>query len=155
MTRTVSVTGPGADSLNIDRNTTTFPATAFPVGAGGNLTLSGVTVTGAGAGLYFFSEGSATVTNSTLSGNCYGLFLAGGNATVTNSTLHTTPSWPVLPLRPRRTRPPRNRPTMGARDGDHRTLSGQWPAPLDGLATVTNSTLSGNTSGLSSWRPRR
>ncbi len=47
VTRTVSVTGPGAGSLTIDRNDTSS-GTAFQVDAGGTLTLSGLTLTGAG-----------------------------------------------------------------------------------------------------------
>jgi hypothetical protein len=89
VTQTVSVAGPGAASLTIDRNNQSGTATAFPVGAGGTLALEGLTVKRAGNGVYLpTATSSATVTNSTLSGNTVGMELDGSStATVTTSTL--------------------------------------------------------------------
>ena len=88
VTRAVTVTGPGAPGVIVDRNSTAFPNVAFPVGAGGNLTLRALNVTGAYAGVVLVAGGVATVSGVTLSGNTTGLFLGqGGTATMANSTL--------------------------------------------------------------------
>src|SRR5205085_1539274 len=141
ITRTVSVTGPGAGSLTIDRGNTNFPLAAFSVGDGGTLTLGGVTVTGAYSGISLVTGGSATVTNSTLSNNTNALNFsgAGGSATVTGSTLSTNGTGLRFA-------------SGGSATVTNSTLSGNTTAGLylfgGGVATVTNTTLSGNAAGL-------
>ena len=85
------MTGPGAGSLTVDRNDISCCAAAFPMGAGGDLTLAGLTVTGAYRGVYYPDfDGTASVTllGSTVSGNDEGLrFNAHGTVTLTDSTL--------------------------------------------------------------------
>ena len=78
VTRTVSVIGPGASKLFIDRGSYVFSYSdtcsdaAFIVGANGHLTLSGVTVTGGNRGI--------ALTDSTIDGSGAGLYLDGGTA---------------------------------------------------------------------------
>lgn len=89
--RTVSVTGPGAATLTIDRNFSPScpdPCAAFRFGTGGNLSISGLTISRGRYGLYSAKDGSATVTNTTFSANNYGMRYSNGTGTVTvtNST---------------------------------------------------------------------
>ena len=125
----LTITGQGAASLiisgdngNINRNFSIFnidgQTTRF---MGGNLAISGVTVSGArtsGCGGAFNNSGSLTVTNSTISGNkaSYGGGIDNyGSLTVTNSALFG------------------NKANYGGGIDNYGSL------------TVTNSTLSGNT----------
>ena len=90
---TVTITGLGTSSLTIDANKGNF--SIFSINAGGNLSISGVTVSGAqfnGNGGAFNNSGTLTVSNSTLSGNAAnnggGVFNgSSGTLTVSNSTL--------------------------------------------------------------------
>ena len=83
----VAITGPGAASLTVDRNS--LSGIAFAVNAGGSLDLAALTVRGADNGLALDGNtASATLTNATLSANVIGLaFDGGGTATLTNATL--------------------------------------------------------------------
>jgi hypothetical protein len=121
---TLTITGLRASSLTIDANQGNF--SIFTINTGSNLSVSGVTVTGAntlGSGGAFKNNGTLTVTNSTLSGNSASNNGGGinnnfsGTLTVTNSTLSGN--------------------SAGAGGGIFN----------DGTLTVTNSTLSGNTTG--------
>jgi len=67
---TLTINGPGSSSLTIDANQGNF--SIFSINAGGNLTISGVTVTGAnllGSGGAFNNEGTLNIYSSTISGN--------------------------------------------------------------------------------------
>ncbi len=162
LTRTVSVSGPGAGSLTIDRNDT-VNGVAFFVAAGGNLTLSGLTVTKAGVGLLFNGVGSATVTNSTLSDNNIGLAFdgPGGLATVTTSTFSNNVAGLFFDQGGLATVTDSTLSTNAYglyfdRGGSATVVTSTFSGNTDGLyfagaggsATVTNSTLSGNIYGL-------
>ena len=91
---TLTITGLRASSLTIDANQGNF--SIFTINTGSNLSVSGVTVTGAntlGSGGAFKNNGTLTVTNSTLSGNSAsnngGGILNHGSATLNifNSTI--------------------------------------------------------------------
>ncbi|MCY2941585.1 MAG: right-handed parallel beta-helix repeat-containing protein [Planctomycetota bacterium] len=88
----LTITGLGAPSLTIDANKNNF--SIFSIDSGGNLSISGVTVSGAitSDGGAFNNSGTLSVTNSALSGNTAnrGGAIAnsgGGTLTVTNSTI--------------------------------------------------------------------
>ena len=89
----LTITGPAASSLTINANSGNF--SVFSVASGGNLSISGVTVTGAnvpGEGGAFFNAGTLTINNSIISGNTAGfagggIRNSGGIVTVTNSTV--------------------------------------------------------------------
>ena len=96
---TLTITGPGASTLTIsgDNGVSGRDFRIFDIASGGNLSISGVTVTGAntsGIGGAFNNSGSLTVSNSTISGN-FALGGSGGGIfnnvdatlTVTNSTI--------------------------------------------------------------------
>jgi len=91
---TLTITGLGASSLTIDGSQGGF--SIFSINTGGDLTISGVTVSGANnnvstVGGAFYNDGNLTITNSTLSSNTAtrdgGGIYNGGTLTVTNSTL--------------------------------------------------------------------
>ena len=129
---TVTITGLGASSLIIDGSQGGF--NIFRINTGGNLTISGVTVSGAnisgngsafnnlgGNGGAFNNSGTLFVSNSTISGNtadCGGGIINNGTGTVTvtNSTISNN--------------------TASVYGGG---------IFADGNLTVTNSTISGNT----------
>ncbi|MEI6684524.1 MAG: choice-of-anchor Q domain-containing protein, partial [Planctomycetota bacterium] len=88
----LTITGLGAPSLTIGANKNNF--SIFSIDSGGNLSISGVTVSGAqttGKGGAFNNAGTLTVSNSTISGNTAdtggGGIFNNGTLTVTNSTL--------------------------------------------------------------------
>ncbi len=140
VTRTVSVTGPGATSLTVNRNSTTPQATAFPVGASGNLTLSELTVSGGWAGVLLQNGGIARVNNTIFSGNNLGMFLfLSATATVTNSTFATNTAGIDLVL-------------GGTATVTNSTFAsntyGIYFYQSGGTATVTNSTFASNTTGV-------
>lgn len=85
ITSTLSITGPGAALLTIDRDYNGNPV--FHVGANGHLALAALTATGSWAAVYLVSEATAAVANCTLSGNLQGVRLDSGSATLTGSTL--------------------------------------------------------------------
>ena len=120
---TVTITGPGASSLTISGAVGGF--SIFTINSGGNLSISGVKVSGAkitGNGGAFNNAGTLTVTNSIISGNTttFGGFGGGfnnsGTLTVTNSTI----------------------------SGNTATFGGGIYNFGTGILTVSNSTLSGN-----------
>jgi len=121
---TLTITGLGASSLTIDANLGNF--SIFDIASGGNLSISGVTVTRArkttGNGGAFNNAGTLTVSNSTLNNNTTttnggGIYHAGlGILTVSNSTLSTNSAY-----------------------------HGAGIYNAGGTATVTNSTLNNNT----------
>ena len=118
---TIIITGLGASSLTIDANQGNF--SIFTINTGGNLSISGVTVTGAqtsGSGGAFKNNGSLTVSNSTISGNS-ATFGGGienrGISTITNSTISGN---------------------SASQDG------GGIINPFGGTFTLDNSTISGN-----------
>jgi parallel beta-helix repeat protein len=119
VTRTVNVTGPGAASLIVDRRDTSW-GYVFPVAPSGNLTLRGLTVTGASQGVRLDGGGAVTLESSNVSGNDDGVFVRySGTVTVNNSTFSN------------------NRQSA---------ISIRYnPGPI---ATVSNSTFSGNYTGL-------
>ena len=90
---TVTINGLGASSLIIDATQGFFKI--FAIVSGGNLSISGVTVTGANAGGFggaFTNSGILNISNSTISGNLTvvggGIFNnTGASLTLTNSTL--------------------------------------------------------------------
>ena len=93
---TLTITGPGASSLTIsgDNGVSGRNFRIFNIASGGNLSISGVTVSGAnnssGNGGAFDNFGTLAVSNSTLSGNIAqhgGGFYNSGIATFTNSTI--------------------------------------------------------------------
>jgi hypothetical protein len=123
---TLTITGPGATSLTIsglDGGNGSRDFNIFNIASGGNLSISGVTVSGAktsGNGGAFNNSGTLSVSNSTLSGNSAGtfggaIFNNNGALTLTNSTLSG------------------NNATYGG------GISNQF-----GTITISNSTLSGN-----------
>ncbi len=123
---TLTITGPGATSLTIsglDGGNGSRDFNIFNIASGGNLSISGVTVSGAktsGDGGAFNNSGTLSVSNSTLSGNSAGtfggaIFNNNGALTLTNSTLSG------------------NNATYGG------GISNQF-----GTITISNSTLSGN-----------
>ncbi|MEY4190783.1 MAG: hypothetical protein RIR17_1519 [Planctomycetota bacterium] len=91
---TLTINGLGANNLIIDANQGNF--SIFTIATGGNLTISGVTVTGANAAGYggaFKNSGALSIFNSTLSGNIsasdggsVGNYF-GGTLYIANSTL--------------------------------------------------------------------
>ncbi|MFN8539832.1 MAG: choice-of-anchor Q domain-containing protein, partial [Thermomicrobiales bacterium] len=86
VTRVVSLTGPGASLLTVNRNNLNALESVITVGANGDLTVSGLTLVGAETGLWVQTGGSATVTDVVLNGNIYGLWTDGTLVTMTNST---------------------------------------------------------------------
>ena len=120
---TLTITGPGASSLTISGAVGGFRI--FQIATGGNLSISGVKVSGANISFFhggaFNNSGTLTVSNSTLNNNITttnggGIFNSGiGTLTVSNSTLSS------------------NSANHGA--GIYNL----------GTATVTNSTLNNNT----------
>jgi hypothetical protein len=92
---TLTITGPGASSLTIsglDGGNASRNFNIFNIASGGNLSISGVTVSGALRNFYgaFNNSGTLTISNSTISGNTAGLgggISNFGTLTVTNSTL--------------------------------------------------------------------
>jgi hypothetical protein len=123
---TLTITGPGSSSLiisGLDGGNNNRNFNIFNVDSGGNLSISGVTVSGAktsGNGGAFNNQGTLAVSNSTLSGNSAGtfggaIFNNNGAITLTNSTL----------------------------SGNNATYGGGIFNQL-GTITISNSTLSGN-----------
>jgi hypothetical protein len=97
---TLTINGPGASSLTISGNNGNF--CIFKVDSGGNLTISGVIVSGAqtsSSGGAFNNSGTLTVTDSTISGNSANNSGSGGGSgggiynrtgstlTISNSTI--------------------------------------------------------------------
>ncbi|MCY2972613.1 MAG: hypothetical protein NTZ30_18380 [Planctomycetota bacterium] len=123
---TLTITGPGASTLTIsgDNGVSGRNFRIFDIASAGNLSISGVTVSGAiitnRNGGAFLNAGTLTLTNSTISGNTTGSsgggIYNGGTLTVTNSTISGN--------------------TTGSSGGG--IYNG-------GTLTVTNSTISGNT----------
>jgi hypothetical protein len=120
----ITISGPGAANLAISGNNATR---VFLIDAGVTVGISDVTVRNGvnanlGGGIY--NAGTATVTNSTFSGNSAsvgGGFLNSGTATVTNSTFSGNST---------------------------RGFPGGGIANYGGTLTVINSTFSGNSSGM-------
>jgi hypothetical protein len=129
---TLTINGLGATSLTISGNNGIGNRNfnIFNIAGGGNLTISGVTVSGAqktsGNGGAFNNAGTLTVTNSTISGNSAifgsGIYNSGGTLTVTNSTIS-------------------GNFTSSSFGGGGGGIANSG----SGIVTVTNSTLSGNT----------
>ena len=93
---TITITGPGASSLTIsgDNGVSERNFNIFNIATGGNLSISGVTVSGAnnssGNGGAFNNFGTLAVTNSTISGNTAsngGGIWNSGTLTVSDSTI--------------------------------------------------------------------
>ena len=89
---TLTITGPGANTLNISGNNGNF--SVFSVASLGNLTISGVTVSGAnnsGFGGAFNNLGSLFISASTITGNSAsgggGIFNQGTSLTISGSTI--------------------------------------------------------------------
>ena len=133
---TLTINGPGSSSLiisGLDNSSGTINTNRnfniFNIAAGGNLSISGVTVSGAqttGSGGGFFNSGTLTITNSTISGNTINSGSGGGirntgTLTVSNSTISG------------------NTANMAGGGGISNTNAG--------ILTVTNSTISGNSAG--------
>ena len=147
----LTISGPGASSLTIDGNRRNF--SIFSINTGGNLTISGVTVTGAntsGSGGAFYNSGTLTVNNSTISGNSAnhgaGIYNA-RTATVTNSTLNNNTAT-------------NDGGGINSNSGTltltNSTISGNTASVGGGIInfatlTVTNSTISDNTAGISNF----
>jgi trimeric autotransporter adhesin len=152
---TLAITGPGSSSLTIsglDDSSGTINSTRnfniFNIASGGNLSISGVTVSGAkfnSNGGAFNNAGVLTVTNSTISGNSAtnggGGIYSSGTVAVTNSTISGNTAGEGGGIV--------NRGTLTVSNS---TLSGNSATFGDGggiinrigTITVTNSTLSGN-----------
>ena len=125
---TLTITGPGASSLTIsglDGGNNARDFNIFNIASGGNLSISGVTVSGAQTsqafGAFKNSGGTLTVSNSILSGNSArygggGIGNNGGTVTVSNSTI----------------------------SGNSARYGGGIFNSISGTLTVSNSTLSGN-----------
>jgi hypothetical protein len=154
---TLTINGLGASSLNISGSDPTNPNNAtrnfniFNIASGGNLSISGVTVSGArytsGSGGAFNNQGTLAVSNSTLSGNSAGtfggaIFNNNGALTLTNSTLsgnNATYGGGILNQ-------------FGTITISNSTLSGNSATTSgsgggihnNGSLTITNSTISGN-----------
>jgi len=89
---TLTITGPGSSILTISGNNGVVGRNfnIFNISAGGNLAISGVTVSGAIAGSSAFTnDGTLSVSSSIVSGNTGGGIsnTGGGNLTVNNSTI--------------------------------------------------------------------
>jgi len=132
--------GPGAANLTIDGDSQTFQTIRSTGAAVKNITINGLTITGAKYdGVY--ASGSITVTNSTISGNKSTGVNAAKNVTVTGSTI----SGNGLALPPF--------PGIAAADNatvTDSTVSGNGSHGIrafNGNATVTGSTVSGTVSG--------
>ncbi|MFM7099253.1 MAG: choice-of-anchor Q domain-containing protein, partial [Gemmataceae bacterium] len=89
---TLTITGPGANTLNISGNNGNF--SIFNISTGGNLSIAGVTVSGAnfnGNGGAFSNSGTLAISSSTISGNSAvngaGIFNNGTSLTISNSTI--------------------------------------------------------------------
>jgi hypothetical protein len=89
---TLTITGPGANTLNISGNNGNF--SVFSVASLGNLTISGVTVSGANNSSFggaFNNLGSLFISASTISGNSAsgggGVFNQGTSLTISGSTI--------------------------------------------------------------------
>ena len=127
---TLTITGPGSSSLTISGNNGVASRNfnIFNISAGGNLAISGVTVSGAiisGDGGAFANDGTLTISSSIVSGNTTsGTFSSGGGIynsrsgtlTVSNSTIF----------------------------GNTASASGGGILNYGGNLTVNNSTISGN-----------
>ena len=88
LTKAVTVIGPGANLLSIDPTFVGFPGGAFIVDNGGNLTVSGLTLTGATNGVYILPGGIGSLTNMDISNNLnVGVFAEDSSATLRNVTL--------------------------------------------------------------------
>ena len=125
---TLAITGLGASSLAIDANKGNF--SILTIAQGGNLSISGVTFTGAqtsGGGGAFNNRGSLTVSNSSISGNSANGGGAIYNFNGTNSILTVNNS--II--------------------SGNKASTGGGAIRNNGTITVTNSTLSGNTAGFS------
>jgi CSLREA domain-containing protein len=148
---TLTITGLGASSLTIDANKGNF--SIFTINTGANLTISGVTFSGAkitsGNGGAFNNSGSLTVSNSTISGNSAsnggGIFNnASGTATITNSTISSNSGRYGGGIN-----------NSGTLTVNNSTISGNSISNQGGgiynnnnaSLTVTNSTISGNSAG--------
>jgi hypothetical protein len=102
LTGELSITGPGAETLTIARNTAedTPDFSVFVVSAGAKMTLSGLTITGGRAenGGGISNEGSLTLTDIIVTDNTAtstgggGLFNS-GTAAITNSTFSHNLTW--------------------------------------------------------------
>ena len=127
----LSITGPGASSLTIDANQGNF--SIFSINKAGNLTISGVTTTGAnlsGDGGAFNNSGTLNLYSSTISGNSVarkGNTNAGGGISNSNSGTVTVSNSTIN--------------NKSAYYGGGIFNSGF----NSGTLTITNSTLSGNT----------
>jgi hypothetical protein len=165
ITRVVSITGPGASFLTVNRSARTYsPATVFSLGTGGDLTITGLTLTGGYTGIYLVADSSATVSQSILSSNGTGLVLySGGTAKITNSTISGSDSSGLWLTGDAATATISNSTLSGNPDGlffrssgtatvTNSTISGSTTGGLvfsqGGMATLSNSTLSGNYYGL-------
>ena len=126
---TLTITGPGSSSLTISGNNgiSTRNFNIFTISAGGNLAISGVTVSGAitsGGGGAFSNDGTLNISNSTISGNSATSTSSGGGInnsfrgtlTVSNSTIF----------------------------GNTASFNGGGGIRNSGNLTVNNSTISGN-----------
>ena len=126
---TVTIIGPGSSSLiisGLDGGNNNRDFNIFNIDTGGNLTISGVTVSGAkssGNGGAFNNSGTLTVTNSTISGNSSALNGGGidnrGTLNLTNTTLSSNSA----------------------------VFAGGGIFNLFGIGTITNSTFSSNSTG--------
>jgi len=149
---TLTITGLGASSLRIDANRGNF--SIFDIASGANLSISGVTVTGAnksGVGGAFLNSGTLTITNSTISGNTVdtvnneggGIFNSSfGTLTVSNSAISSNSAKHGAGIynsgTASVTNSTLNNNTASNDGGGINNNSG-------GTLTLTNSTISGNT----------
>ena len=130
---TLTITGPGSSSLNISGNNgnANRDFNIFIINSGGNLSISGVTVSGArtsGSGGAFNNRGTLTVSNSTISGNSAtgfggGFTFRGGGGIYNSGTLTVSNS------------------TLSGNSTKYGKGGGIYNS---GTATVSNSTISGN-----------
>jgi len=138
---TLTITGPGSSNLKIsgDNGNGGRDFNIFNINSGGNLSISGVTVSGAktsGSGGAFNNRGTVSVTNSTISGNSAfgpnnssdggGIFNS-GTLTVSNSTISANSVYN------------RGSSNYGGDGGGIFNL---------GILTISNSAISGNSANL-------
>ena len=141
---TVTITGLGASSLIIDANQGSY--SIFTINTGADFTISGVTVTGAntsGNGGAFNNQGNLTVDSSIISDNNATIYGGGifsnGNLTVTNSTISRNASFEGGGVF--------NTGTLAVTNStlyDNTAYIGGGISNSQGILTVSNSTLSGN-----------
>jgi hypothetical protein len=146
---TLTITGPGPSTLTISASNGNFRI--FDIASGGNLSISGVTVSGAqittGNGGAFNNAGTLTVSNSTLNNNTTttnggGIFNGGtGILTVSNSTLFTNSANHGAGIYNSGTATVTN----STLNSNTATNDGGGINNNGGTLTLTNSTISGNT----------